>query len=79
MKNIFLTLALLLTVSFVFATKDHAFKEINIPKVCTLTSSGTVYTSSGNFEATISVTGTCDASLSRKLIDAIAELRAKFK
>lgn len=79
MKNLFLTLALLMTVSFVFATKTFTFQNANNQKICTLTSSGTVYSSSGSFEATITVKGSCDASLSKKLIAAIADLRAAFK
>jgi hypothetical protein len=47
---------------------------------CSVTASGWVHSSElGSFQATITVTGPCDASLADRLRQAIADLRAGFK
>lgn len=46
---------------------------------CSITSSGTVETSSGSFTATLTVTGPCDASLADDMRAAIKALRDSFK
>lgn len=47
---------------------------------CSVTATGWVHSESlGSFQATITVTGPCDASLADQMRKAIAELRAGFK
>lgn len=53
-------------------------KEVNDEFECSITSSGTIETSTGSFEATLTVTGPCDASLADKMREAIRVLRASF-
>ncbi|WP_088341610.1 hypothetical protein [Robiginitalea sediminis] len=47
---------------------------------CSVTATGWVHSETlGSFQATITVTGPCDATLAEKMRHAIAELRAGFK
>lgn len=47
---------------------------------CSVTASGWVHSEElGSFQATITVTGPCDASLADKMRQAIADLRAGFQ
>lgn len=57
---------------------NSASKEVKDEVECSITSSGTVETSTGSFEATLTVTGPCDASLAGKMREAIRVLRASF-
>jgi len=63
-----------------YAFNDYEVStNLNSEFECSVTSSGTIETSNGSFEATLTVTGPCDASLAQKMREAIATLRAAFK